>query len=244
MRIVIGSADASSLKRISDILIGRNDITELHVIRSYQRLKEEINKDFMFDILIVEMSDAGKDNGLKIAKQLLEKHNYCKVIFIEEKIESCVQDLFLFPNVAGFLLKPIESWRLERLINIIVQRNDESKGQILDISTKSGHYIVNVDDVEFLEGKDHNVEFHMVSRKDLIVVSKTLHYYEKLLSRNFVRCHKGFIVNMKYIISYNRHEILLCSGETISIGRAFYENMKTMISQYLKYSDSVVCEGK
>ena len=55
----------------------------------------------------------------------------------------------------------------------------------------------------------------------------------KLQDKGFFRCHKSYLVNLKYVDRYNRQEVILENGEKIVIAKRRYEQfvrevLKTM----------------
>lgn len=55
-------------------------------------------------------------------------------------------------------------------------------------------------------------------------------YYEQigemednLREKGFFRCHKSYLVNLKYVDGYNRREVILDNGERIAIAKRRYE---------------------
>lgn len=59
---------------------------------------------------------------------------------------------------------------------------------------------------------------------------------EELKGKGFFRCHKSFLVNLKYVDSYNRQEILLDTGEKIAVAKRRYEAFCQEIMEYMKRS--------
>ena len=57
---------------------------------------------------------------------------------------------------------------------------------------------------------------------------------ERLLpSRIFCRCHRSFLVNMRYIASIDRRGVLLDDGTVIPVGRSYYERLHERFVHYL-----------
>ena len=45
----------------------------------------------------------------------------------------------------------------------------------------------------------------------------------RLQEKGFFRCHKSYLVNLKYVDGYNRQEVILENGEKIVIAKRRYE---------------------
>lgn len=57
---------------------------------------------------------------------------------------------------------------------------------------------------------------------------------EELQGKGFFRCHKSYLVNLKYVDAYNRQEIILDHGERIAIAKRRYEAFCLAFLAYLR----------
>ena len=55
----------------------------------------------------------------------------------------------------------------------------------------------------------------------------------KRLGKQFVRCHKSYIVNMDYIHEFKGRKIYLKNGEEIAISKTCLETMKVGFAKYI-----------
>ena len=53
----------------------------------------------------------------------------------------------------------------------------------------------------------------------------------KLNDVNFQRCHQSFIVNMDYIYSLKRYEIILRSGVSIPVSKAYSKQIREVFQK-------------
>ena len=56
---------------------------------------------------------------------------------------------------------------------------------------------------------------------------------EQMLPSNFLRCHKSYLVNMNFIENFTVENILLFSGQKISVSRGKYHEAKEKFREYL-----------
>lgn len=54
--------------------------------------------------------------------------------------------------------------------------------------------------------------------------------YEDIKPLRFIRCHKSFLVNIDYIVSFNKTECTLRNGITIPKGRYYSKEFKNTLS--------------
>ena len=57
---------------------------------------------------------------------------------------------------------------------------------------------------------------------------------EKQLMENFYRCHRGYLVNMAFVVEYSNDSITLNNGETIILAKEKYGDFVKTYMRYLK----------
>ena len=62
---------------------------------------------------------------------------------------------------------------------------------------------------------------------------------ERLSERLFYRCHKSFLVNMKYVESFNHTDLMLQNKESIMISRQKYKSFCDAYSEFLVKSKAI-----
>lgn len=81
--------------------------------------------------------------------------------------------------------------------------------------------IVSFDNIEFIEGDSNYSIIHMIDGSK-VVASKTLKTISMSLDNTFIRCHKSFIANLKYIQQYEfkSNQLTMNSSKKIQVSRA------------------------
>lgn len=149
-------------------------------------------------------------NGLKVGELLRNKYPNCFIVFVtthsemsfltfEYKIEAL--DFIIKDNVALFKDRVCSclSKAMERMLPL---EDDE----ILTIDGEESIVNIKFKDILFIETTpaSHKLRIHEKNRQ--IEFYGTLVELEKKLNEDFIRCHKGFIVNMKRIISVDKRD--------------------------------------
>ena len=72
-------------------------------------------------------------------------------------------------------------------------------------------------------------------------------YYEqigelenKLRDKGFFRCHKSYLINLKYVEGYNRQEAILENGEKIVIAKRRYEEFGREVLKVMRENGGVL----
>jgi len=136
-------------------------------------------------------------------------------------------------HASYYLLKPISIEKLieavdyvseikekeNNLHNTVLQPvNSQVSGKIT-IPMQNGFEVLQMEDILYCQADDNYTRIFLKDSKKL--VSKTLKYFEELLSENgFARVHKSYLVNVNAITEYKKGKggsIVLSSGKEIMV---------------------------
>ncbi len=126
--------------------------------------------------------------------------------FALRAIRSSCLDYILKPidvselvNAVSKLDKIFNAHDNEKKINALVNNTTPGTKQLSKLAVPSSNNVmlVNIDEIICLEG-DMRYTTIYTSNGDKIVSSKNIGEYENILDGNFFRCHKSWIVNLKY----------------------------------------------
>jgi two-component system, LytTR family, response regulator len=82
-------------------------------------------------------------------------------------------------------------------------------------------YRVNLDQILFLEGEINYTHFHFQFRKRTVIAHPLKYFEADLLSRGFLRIHRSYIVNSRFVESTNLLEntLTLVDGTVLRVAR-------------------------
>lgn len=139
-------------------------------------------------------------------------------------------------NVTDYLLKPYSRDRLNRALTRVremlrLQLLDKAHPQnILQLKSQGLTIPVDLSEVACLEAQGDYVQFIRPNLKT-VLVSGTLSAFESQLpDTDFVRIHRSFIVNIRFILAVSSKEIILRGNKKIPIGRT-YKDKISLISK-------------
>jgi len=143
-------------------------------------------------------------------------------------------------SALDYLLKPIDSQELLQAVhkakesvskefsqlkiqtllqNIKVPADQEQKIVLKD---KYGMQVTPLKDIIRMEAENSYTQFFIKNQKPLII-SKPLKDYEKILPQEqFFRCHKSHIVNLDYLLRYDKREdevLIMQDGSKVPVSR-------------------------
>ena len=151
-----------------------------------------------------------------------------KIIFTTAYREFAVEAFDL--NAVDYLVKPISFERFLKAVNkfqdsvSLPQENMERQDYII-IKENKVNYKILFEDIIFIESMDNYLKVH--TNKKLITCYGKLSDFEEKLPDPFLRIHRSYIVNTKFITSYTSTTISI-EKHTLKIGR----NYKGSVEMY------------
>ena len=139
-------------------------------------------------------------------------------------------------DVRDYLMKPFSFDRFLKAVNRVTPKPDVSQiHQFQNVVTERSFAFFNVnkvmvkvmfDDILYVESMREYVYIHLPDNK--VVTKMGIGEMEKLLTQNFLRVHRSFIVNTNKITAYNAEDVFI-NKILIPIGT----NYKRLVEAYL-----------
>ncbi|WP_462249371.1 LytR/AlgR family response regulator transcription factor [Ekhidna sp.] len=184
------------------------------------------------DVVLMDV-ELGKHKSFEV----LERYHSIdfKIIFTTAH-QKYALDAFKFSAV-DFLLKPLNLNALEegirkaseslikdqtlKLKTLQYNLNAGIDDQKIILKTQTKVYVIKLDEIIHCESDQSYSIFHTIDSK--IIVSKTLGYYDDLLSSfGFYRVHKSHLINLKHVVQIHRSdggEVEMSNGQRLSISQ-------------------------
>jgi DNA-binding LytR/AlgR family response regulator len=137
-------------------------------------------------------------------------------------------------NVLDYLLKPIRyerfSLAIERVKNSIEPaKSIPAKITFLDINYKGENKNINLDDIQYIESVGNYIKI-VTSIKRYVIHNTTKEIEVKLKGTDFIRIHKSYIVNKKFIKEIKNNSIVV-SGQILPVGKTFKKYFEMIIGK-------------
>lgn len=107
----------------------------------------------------------------------------------------------------------------------------------IPLETKQGIFSVAVQDIVLIETRDRKIIAHTISGDYKLL--HTMDYWLQRLQRvgGFFQTHRSYIINMKYVDSFNHSLVWLCNNQYVAyLTRRKYQEFKEAYLSYLKYT--------
>ena len=91
--------------------------------------------------------------------------------------------------------------------------------------------------IVYIESAGHNLIFHMNDGRTFRILSSFSNYQAMIeMNRDFLRCHKSYVVNMRYVIGWDLNYLTLFDGNTVNISRPYRQIVRSFYACYTTQS--------
>ena len=169
---------------------------------------EVLNSKDCYDIALLDI-EMPYVTGLTLISHLNEINKNIQIFIITSY--SCYLDNAIDLNVFRYINKPIDKERFFRGLDIAVEKYNSNR-QIITLDNGIFTRMVTVSDIIFITIEKRKVVF--VTKNGSLYSNQKLSYWAEQLAEfdNLVSTHHSYIVNLDYVIDFDRTEVLLRCG--------------------------------
>lgn len=182
------------------------------------------------DILFLDIQMEGMD-GMEVAGKLRERGFRGFLIFITVLRELVFRSFEV--QAYDYLVKPIEESRFEKTMERLLGSMRNAGEESLLVQKGYESRIVSREDIMYCEIIDRKVYLHLSSGEVLDFYDRIEHL-EARLDKGFFRCHRSFLINLKYLKSYKNGTAYLEGGVEIPVSRLRSREFSGVILEYMK----------
>lgn len=193
------------------------------------------------DIILMDIQLKGKIDGVEAAKAI-QKTFDIPIVYLTANSDDASFGRAKETRPYAFISKPFNKLNLERTIALVVEKINE----IPTPDTEQNHLIegledrifirtngklvkVMLDEILYLEA-DRNYCHIYTKDQDYLVVNTLNLVCEKLTSRNFLRIHRSFVVNLKKLDAV-ADSYLEINNKVLPIGKMYKEDLMKNIQK-------------
>lgn len=220
-------------KRIQEILKHMNLSCTIRQFYSGDALLKETEH---FDILFLDILMQGLD-GLQTARIFRQQSSDPILIFVSSSREYVwnAYDVEAF----HYLLKPIDDQKLKTVLQRAIQKTRKHPRSYLLIRQKQQQKKIFLDRIRYFEIRGRMIDVH--EAEGCFTYYEQIRILEnRLQDKDFFRCHKSFLVNLNYVESYNRQEILLDNKERIPVAKRRYDDFCTQLLACMRKNGGIL----
>lgn len=220
-------------RKIKDILEEMKIPCIIRQFRSGGELLQELES---FDIVFLDIIMQDMD-GMKTAQIFREKVSDKILIFVSSSREY----VFEAYDVEAFqyLLKPVDDRKLKSVLQKAVLKTESRSQEFIIVSRERQKKKLFLDDIYYFDIKGRVVDVH--GTEGIFTYYEQIRELEnKLWDKGFFRCHKSYLINLKYVDGYNRQEVILENGEKIVIAKRRYDKFVQEVLKVMRENGGIL----
>jgi len=187
----------------------------------------------MPDIGIFDIKLSGNKTGIDLAKVVQGKYKF-PFIFLTSNSDKLTLDEAKLVDPAAFLVKPFNNEELYAAIELALYNYSQQKvkqvnalnkliNNALFIKEKEHYKRLNFVDILYLKSDNVYIDIHTIKGAVYTVRAKLGEYINKL-DENFLRIHRGYIVNLAFLETVSTSSVNI-NGEEIPVGNTFKNDL-------------------
>lgn len=216
LRIAIVDDDVNNLNTLSEYANKyQEEYDEKLVITTFTDgadIAEEYKAEY--DIIILDIKMHFMD-GMRAAELIRQVDSDVIIIFITNMAQFAIKGYEV--KALNYLLKPVSYFALAQELQKAVALIKERKNAYFFMRVENGMMRLNVEEVEYVESKGHQIIVH--TKNNSFSTRNSMKNVESLLSGYpFVRCNNSYLVNLDFVESIIDN-VVVVGGDELQISR-------------------------
>lgn len=182
-----------------------------------------------YHIALLDIQMGGK-SGIELAREIRTTDAKMAIVFITG-VPDFIADGYDV-SALHYLMKPVNEEKLFEILSKAYGNLDTAEKYIvINVDGISGR--INQSRIMYIEAFAHVCEIHTINKT--YEVKKSISDFEKILDeKSFIFCHRSYIVNLKYINSITKTDVILDGGKTVPVSRRMYNQVNQSFIHYFR----------
>ena len=193
-------------------------------------------KTITFDLIFLDIYMAKMD-GIQLGKAVKNQDSEARVVFVSSRTDRMFDTFSVEPF--GFVRKGHFMDDMNEVITRFVERKNSTQktGELFCFQDGRSTVSVDVSRVKYIECvRNAQVLYFDGIDTERKIYSRMETLEEELKNHGFLRIHKGYLVNCKFISRFDPKFLLLSTQEQLPIGRSYYQSAKVAYLEYISRS--------
>ena len=231
LKIAICDDEANQIEYLTDVVTTwakkNRHAVEIKPYSAAKSLFFDYCEEKDFDILLLDIEMPGM-SGVELAKAVRKENATVQIVFITGYYEYFSDGFDV--SALHYLIKPADERKLMPVLDRAVSNLTYRQRSVL-LTSPEGDRKVSLADIEYVESENVHVAVHTVSGvyRSRISLAK----FAEQLDETFIKVHRSYIVNLKYVKKITRTDITMVSGDLVPISRGMYDEVHAALIKFL-----------
>lgn len=202
----------------------------LHIssFSSAEQFLFEYDENRDFDLLFLDIQ-MGEINGVELAKNIREKDEKIQIVFITALPDYISEGYDL--AALHYLIKPVSEEKIFAVMDRVAQNCITEETYIL-VTVDQTLQRIPVSSIMYAESFAHYIT--ITAKNGVYQVRVNAGTLAEKLKNGFVRPHRSYLVNLRYVHSISKTDILMDDGTIIPLSRYNYKNVNQAFIEYYR----------
>lgn len=184
-----------------------------------------------YALVLLDIDMPGMD-GIQVGQQIRSQNYSTQIVYVSECEERVFESLMVQP--LGFVRKSNFLNDIAAVVQLYMKNYGEGMNrQTVELATRNGVVILYYQNIRYIESCRNYQLVNLFGEQEQVEIKMTMEKLESLLEpMGFIRIHKGYLVNYRYIQRINSEKIMLQDGTELPVGRSKVAEVK---SRYLSF---------
>lgn len=228
LRIAVCDDEPVYLNKITGLLreLLRNHGISFYKIDTYLSGKNFIQSDipFAYDVIFLDINMPEMD-GLEVARRIRQRSQDILLVFVTTFIDYAMDGYRM--NAIRYLLKDMLEESLPECVEAIVHKLSLQACE-RQYNFMEGEKKIAVDSIMYVESRMHKLLFYIMEQKptQYSLYGKLDDMEAEFLNAGFLRIHKSYLINIKYIESISNYKVYLKNNMMLPIPREKFQQVR------------------
>jgi two-component system response regulator LytT len=190
---------------------------------------ELLSSSVVPDLIFLDIK-IGEESGLETARKIRETNSRTKLVFLTAYEQYVFQSFDV--DASHYLIKPVSRQKLDTVLDHIIRQLNPLKEPPIIVKSGQRTICISCSDLLYIEVNNKTVTLH--NKNDTTEFYGKLEAIEKNLPARFYRCHRSYIVNMDYVVRFDRMDLHLANGESIPVSKRKYQDFSRAFIRHIK----------
>lgn len=236
-KIAIVDDEAEQIKKVREIVKtwagGNGYMIEIREFSSAEQMLFAYVGEKDFDILLLDIEMRAL-SGIDLARQIRADNEAVQIIFITGYPDFISEGYDL--AALHYLMKPIVSTKLCEVLDRAIKNLHKTEHTVI-LNADGESIRLAVEQIRYIEAFAHYVDIH--TAVETTEIRSSITELELMFGEEFVRCHRSYLVNLRYIARITKSEVILDDGTAVPLSRRLYGAVHQRFIAYYRTNNGI-----